>query len=265
MDDAPFEERRTNAIRNRSWSDHSDRADYSLLDAVAIERVREEAWSYVNSSDEMHDAVFGFAYMTEPAFDDKKYSSLAQPLLDSGRIVPVRLSHNKSLIWIATESVPRMAVLFPMVLKDIKLPEFLVQQKWELEDALREIVRRRLDGLGPIIASDIADEFGVIVEWINAALLALEVEGFVFQGQFTLCPQPLESSMPVQVEWCERRLLQRIHRYKIDAHRKSIKPVSLEVYEGFLFDRHQLISNQLISNQSEDSFQLPALDGQTQL
>ena len=140
------------------------------------------------------------------------------------------------------------------------MPEFLVQQKWELEEALREIVRRRLDGLGPIIASDIADELGVKVKGINAALLALEVEGFVFQGQFTLCPQPLESSMPAQVEWCERRLWQRIHRYKIDAHRKSIKPVSLEVYEGFLFDRHQLISNQ-----SEDSFQLPALDGQTQL
>jgi len=44
LDDAPFEERRTNAIRNRSWSDPSDRADYSLLDAAAIERVREEAW-----------------------------------------------------------------------------------------------------------------------------------------------------------------------------------------------------------------------------
>jgi len=158
-----------------------------------------------------------------------------------------------------------MALLFPMVLKDIELPEFLVQQKWEPEEALREIVRGRLEGLGPIVASDIAGELGVKVEAINAALLALEVEGFVFQGQFTPCPQPLESSMPAEVEWCERRLLQRIHRYTIDAHRKSIKPVSLEVYTEFLFDRHQLISNQLISNQSEDSFQLPALDGQTQL
>jgi ATP-dependent Lhr-like helicase len=54
--------------------------------------------------------------------------------------------------------------------------------------------------------------------------------------------------------------LQRIHRYTIDAHRKSIKPVSLEVYTEFLFDRHQLISHQ-----PDDVLQLPAMDGQTQL
>jgi ATP-dependent Lhr-like helicase len=260
LDDAPFEERRTNAIRNRSWSDPSDRANYSLLDAAAIERVCEQAWPYVNSSDELHAAIFSLAYMTEQEFDDKEYSSLVQPLLDSARVVSARLSHNKSLIWVATESVPRLAVLFPMILTDNKLPEFLVQQKWEPEEALREIVRGRLEGLGRIVASDIANELGVKEEVINAVLLALEVEGFVFQGQFTPCPQPLQSSMPAAVEWCELRLLQRIHRYPIDAHRKSIKPVSLEVCTEFLFDRHQLISNQ-----SDNSFQLPALDGQTQL
>jgi ATP-dependent Lhr-like helicase len=260
LDDAPFEERRTNAIRNRSWSDPSDSADYSLLDAAAIERVREEAWPYVNSSDELHDAIFSLTYMTEQEFDDKKYSGLVQPLLDSGRIVSAQLSHNKSLIWIATELVPRMAALLPMVLKDIELPEFLIQQKWEPEEALKEIVRGRLEGLGPIVANDIAGELGVKVGAINAALLALEVEGFVFQGQFTPRSQPIETIMPAQLEWCERRLLQRIHRYTIDAHRKSIKPVSLEVYTEFLFDRHQLISHQ-----PDDVLQLPALDGQTQL
>jgi ATP-dependent Lhr-like helicase len=260
LDGAPFEERRTNAIRNRSWSDPSESANYSLLDVAAIQRVRQEAWPYVNSSDELHDAIFSLAYMTEQEFDDKKYSGLVQPLLDSGRIVSAQLSHNKSLIWIATELVPRVAALFPMVLKDTELPEFLAQQKWEPEEALREIVRGRLEGLGPIVANDIAGELGVTVGAINAALLALEVEGFVFQGRFTPRSQSIETIMPAQVEWCERRLLQRIHRYTIDAHRKSIKPVSLEVYTEFLFDRHQLISHQ-----PDDVLQLPALDGQTQL
>lgn len=260
LDDAPFEERRTNAIRNRSWSDPSDKADYSLLDAAAIERVREEAWPYVNSSDELHDAIFSLAYMTEQEFNDNSYSGLVQPLLDSGRVMSFELSHNKSKVWIATESVPRMATLFPLSLAECELPEFLVQENWEPEEALREIVRGRLEGLGPLVATKISSELGIKEETVNAALIALEVEGFVFQGQFTPVPQSSKTSMPGQIEWCERRLLQRIHRYTIDAHRKSIKPVSLEVYTEFLFDRHQLISNQ-----SDDALQLPSLDGQTQL
>lgn len=260
LDDAPFEERRTNAIKNRSWSDPSDKADFSLLDGTAIERVREEAWPYVNSSDELHDAIFSLAYMTEQEFNDKNYSSLVQPLLDSGRVMSFQLSHNKSLIWIATESVPRMAVLFPLSLKEIELPDFLAEQDWDAGEALREIVRGRLEGLGPIVATNIACELGIKEAAVNAALIALEVEGFVFQGNFTPRPQSIVTNMPAEVEWCERRLLQRIHRYTIDAHRKSIKPVSLEVYTEFLFDRHQLISIQ-----SDDDLQPPALDGQTQL
>src|SRR5690606_12998696 len=35
-----------------------------------------------------------------------------------------------------------------------------------------------------------------------------------------------------------RRLLQRIHRYTVDAHRESIKPVSLQAYMHFLFELH---------------------------
>jgi ATP-dependent Lhr-like helicase len=54
--------------------------------------------------------------------------------------------------------------------------------------------------------------------------------------------------------------LQRIHRDTIDAHRKSIKAVSLEVYTEFLFDRHQLIPNQ-----ADSALEVPTLDGQTQL
>lgn len=270
LDDAPFEERRTNAIKNRSWSDPSDRADYSLLDAVAIERVREEAWPYVNNSDELHDAIFSLGYMTAEEFSANKYLGLVRPLLDSGRIVSHKLNASEKQIWIATESVPRFSALFPEQLTTIELPEFLREQRWQVEDALREIVRGRLEGLGPIVASRIANELLIKEEAVNAALIALEVEGFVFQGQFTPVPQaPKQDVSPSEVqlsidlpsiEWCERRLLQRIHRYTIDAHRKSIKPVSLEVYTAFLFDRHQLIAID-----SVEGLQLPTLDGQTQL
>lgn len=258
LDDAPFEERRTNAIRNRSWSDPSDRADYSLLDVNAIKRVREEAWPYVNSNDELHDALFSLGYMTEKEFQENGYDGLVQPLIDSGRVHRCRVGQDKITLWLATETIPRMQSLFPESLEHVALPEFLQAEQWEPEAALRELVRGRLEGLGPLTADRISAELQTSIEQVNAALLALEVEGFVFQGQFT--PGSEGSTRSVAVEWCERRLLQRIHRYTIDAHRKSIKPVSLEVYTEFLFERHQLL---IAEGRSTSS--MPALDGQTLL
>jgi ATP-dependent Lhr-like helicase len=52
LDDAPFEERRTLAIRNRSWMDPAEAEDFGALDIMAIERVREEAWPWIRSADE---------------------------------------------------------------------------------------------------------------------------------------------------------------------------------------------------------------------
>ena len=64
LDDAPFEERRTNAIRNRSWADPGQAKDFALLDAAAIERVREEAWPFINNEEELHDGVLSAGYFT---------------------------------------------------------------------------------------------------------------------------------------------------------------------------------------------------------
>ena len=260
LDDAPFEERRTNAIKNRSWADPATSKDLSVLDAEAIARVKEEAWPYVNSIDELHDAVFSAGYMTDEEFVAKEYETFAKPLVESGRLYSVTLAESCRKLWVATESLPKLMAAFPSQLPKIKLPEFLLDQKWELEQAFRELVRGRLECLGPITANRIANELGTDVAKITAALIALEVEGFVFQGLFSPQTRQLSQSELPEQEWCERRLLQRIHRYTIDAHRQSIKPVSLETYTKFLFQRHQLAE---LGNL--DAANLPVLDGQTQL
>src|SRR5690606_18718958 len=53
-------------------------------------------------------------------------------------------------------------------------------------------------------------------------------------------PESTSGQLPTELEWCERRLLQRIHRYTIEAHRQSIKPVALQSYIRFLFDLHEI-------------------------
>ena len=259
LDDAPAEERRTNAIRNRSWADPAEARDYSLLDASAIARVREEAWPLVHNAEELHDALQTLGYITAAEFAHNGFEKWRERLVLEGRLHQL-VQHPQELLF-ATEDLPKFRVLFPECCAQFDTPSFLEGVCFEPEEALRDLVRSRLEGLGPVTAQRLADEVSLPCVKIDAALLALEVEGFVFQGKFT--PRS-EQAGDGPVEWCERRLLQRIHRYTIDSHRKAIKPVSLQVYTQFLFDEHGL---QPVRDDDEmpRSSAEPSLDGQTQL
>src|SRR5690606_33797650 len=119
----------------------------------------------------------------------------------------------------------------------LTLPPRLLARQWSRDEALLEILRGRLEGLGPVTAAQLAAPLGLPPAAAERALLALEAEGFALRGRFS---QRAELPAPADEEWCERRLLQRIHRYSIDAHRESIKPVSLQGYMQFLFELHGL-------------------------
>jgi len=259
LDDAPAEERRTNAIRNRSWADPAEARDYSLLDVSAIARVREEAWPLVHNAEELHDALQTLGYITAAEFADNGFEKWRERLVLEGRLHQL-VQHPQELLF-ATEDLPKFRALFPECCAQFDTPSFLEGVCFEPEEALRDLVRSRLEGLGPVTAQRLADEVSLPCVKIDAALLALEVEGFVFQGKFT--PRA-EQAGDGPVEWCERRLLQRIHRYTIDSHRKAIKPVSLQVYTQFLFDEHGL---QPVRDDDEmpRSSAEPSLVGQTQL
>jgi len=98
---------------------------------------------------------------------------------------------------------------------------------WTREDALVEIVRGRLEGLGPVTAPALAASIAVPVADIELALLALEAEGFVMRGSFT---------PDAGTEWCERRLLARITRYTVKRLRQEVEPVSAADFMRFLLD-----------------------------
>lgn len=265
LDDAPFEERRTNAIRNRSWADPAETENYSLLDKDAIQRVRDEAWPIVTNPDELHDALLSLGYMTANEFEENGFSTKAKLLREMGRAAP--LLFNGNTLWCATERLPLFMALEPNLRIPIPVPDFLYGQDWSAEDALRELLRGRLEGLGPMRATTFATETGLSTNNINAALLALEVEGYAFQGYFSAA-KPIATANANEnnaIEWCERRLLQRIHRYTIDTHRKAIKPVSLQCFTCFLFERHQIQPLQPVPEQHANRALQPSLDGQTQL
>ena len=258
LDDAPFEERRTNAIRNRSWADPAEISDYSKLDSKAIERVREEAWPAIVNAEELHDALLSAGYFTTEEMTKSGVCQWQEDLLRSGRIVQLH-GHARQL-WCATENLPRFQALFGAEVCQLALPDFLASQQWQAADALREILRGRLECLGPVTASRLAGELVLPASDVGGALVALEAEGFVFQGHYTAARLLTDCSSETAIEWCERRLLQRIHRYTIDQHRKQVKPVSLETFTEFLFQQHQLVALR-----DEVGDPAPSLDGQTRL
>ncbi|MEQ8953471.1 MAG: ATP-dependent DNA helicase, partial [Gammaproteobacteria bacterium] len=211
LDDAPFEERRTNAIRNRSWADPGEVKDFSLLDQSAIDRVREEAWPQVSNEHELHDALLTISYMTAAEIAENNYTDLVHLLREARRICAIETGNGQ--LWIALESLPKYRMLYPGAGEGVELPTFIETETWNAEDALREVVRGRLEGLGPVLACGLAGETNLAEARLQQALIALEVEGFAFQGQFSPgLRSPGSDAGADAVEWCERRLLQRIHR-----------------------------------------------------
>ena len=97
----------------------------------------------------------------------------------------------------------------------------------ERSDAIREFIRGRLEVSGPITAGVLADFLQLSHSEIDAALLALEAEGFILRGRF--------HADTSEQEWCDRRLLARIHRLTIDRLRAEIQPVSIHDFYRFLF------------------------------
>jgi ATP-dependent Lhr-like helicase len=237
LDDAPFEERRTLAVRHRTWLDPAEASDYSALDPGAIARVRDEAWPWIRGAEELHDALQLLGFMTPQELQGDEEQAVnflfLDALLRQGRAAKV--SRGKQQLWIASERWPLFAAL-PGAWQcspAVTLPPAL-QASIEPDLALVELLRGRLEALGPVTAQTLAAPLGMNKSEIMPALARLEAEGFAFQGHYS----PPDGRAPDDHEWCERRLLQRIHRYTIDAHRESIKPVSLQVYMQALFELH---------------------------
>jgi ATP-dependent Lhr-like helicase len=127
---------------------------------------------------------------------------------------------NKLSLWVAAERLPQLQAIYPSasLAPPIVVPESLAQVAWTVEDALVEVLRGRLEGLGPVTVDALASSFGLSRSDIESGLLKLEAEGFVIRGQFT--PGGTET------EWSARRLLARIHSYTLNRLRQEIEPVS---------------------------------------
>ncbi|CAE6724780.1 DEAD/DEAH box helicase [Paraburkholderia haematera] len=233
LDDAPIEERRTQAVLNRRWTDPSSADDLGALDADAIGSVRDEAWPQARTADEMHEALTGLACITEAeARNNEGWPAWLASLAGSGRATRLRIAADE-VLWLPAERLTCFQALYP----DAPFEPPLTAPKgftdtWSADDALLDVLRARLTGFGPLPVRAIAQALRLPATSVEQTLTRLEAEGYVMRGRF--------SPGATEEEWCERHLLARIHRYTVKRLRREIEPVERHDFMRFLFEWQHL-------------------------
>jgi ATP-dependent helicase Lhr and Lhr-like helicase len=227
LDNAPLEERRTQAVYTRRAGEPSTEPGLGVLDPAAIEMVCSEVWPRPTDPDELHDALALMGAMTRQEMKSMTAScpGSIQALMDEKR---AGLLRHAPPFWIAAERLPLLQAVYSdcAVEPPLAAPESERQRRWEHSDAVRELVRGRLEVSGPLTQQALAELFQLPASEIESALLALEGEGFVLRGKFHANARELE--------WCERRLLARVHRLTLNRLRADIQPVSMADFQRFL-------------------------------
>jgi len=237
LDDAPLEERRTRAVSTRRGLSAESLTDLARLDPAAIAQVVEEAWPHVRDADELHDALQTLRLICD--FELRDWAQWMSELVATGRATSVTLNGRK--YWLAAESAPMVQTVYAgaTLAPPVELPQNLMIE-WERSKGWIELTRGRITCSGPVTAEHIATEIQLKPKQVFAALEALEAEGLTMRGRFSDTAQAdRPASADPEIEWCERRLLSRIHRITLDGLRKKIQPVDPSVFMRFLQQRHR--------------------------
>src|SRR6202521_1891452 len=269
LDDAPLEERRARAVEMRRILPESVLEEVGKLDPAAIAQVREEAWPDVRDADELHDVLHtlvafrmdrvGTDALVRPAEQNSALSSgelaLADPddgvrgnagnrgknqweayfqqLIGQGRVT--NTFSNGRQYWVAAERAQMFSLLFPDASFDRAIVE-IESAVPSRDDAVLTMVTGWMTHLGPATSGQLGSLLGLPSAEIDGALLRMEASGAILRGKFT--DQATRAGAPAphepEIEWCERRLLARIHRLTVATLRKQIEPISAAQFMRWL-------------------------------
>ena len=250
LDDAPLEERRARAVEMRRMLPASVLEEVGKLDPAAIAQVREEAWPDVRDADELHDVLHTLVALPEVSLDDASDSTrqLADSIYRWRRAFDhLVLEHRASLVWahghgywVAAERSTAFSVLYDTHVGGGALacpaPEPPTQA-----DALLTIVTGWMAHIGPTTASSLAHTLNQPTAAVDQALLRMEAAGSILRGNFT--------SSTEETEWCERRLLARIHRLTLGTLRKQIQPATAAQFLRWLLRWQHIATNSQLAGE----------------
>ena len=264
LDEAGTEERRARATTVRRGVGSGAPGDSSRIDQAAIDTVRAELWPDLRDEHELHDLLLSLVVLPL-SFTDREQASAwpifferltrGCPMITAGRSPEVSVggsgtrAHTLDLngrpCWIATERLNPVLALF------------------EKADSVTncEIVLKCVQGwlqiLGPATANAISTTTGIAAGDIFQALLTMEMQGLALRGAF----EHALTEVPHEVEWCERRILQRIHRLTLGTLRKQIQPVPPSIYMRWLLGWQHLAPQTQLSGEEGVLEALTKLEG----
>ena len=225
LDDAPLEERRTQAVQTRRAGDPRQLQDLGRLDAEAVAQVREDAWPQARAADEVHDALMAMGAVSAEEAAQSGWQDWLTALAADARAT--RVDTPSGVLWIAAERLPMLLALHPQAAPNpaVQVPADF-RQDWTAEAALVELLRLRLSGLGPVTVASLAQSLGLAAGDVDIALAALERDGYAMRGHY-------DAALDGE-QWCERRQLARIHRLTLGRLRREIEPVAPRDFVRFL-------------------------------
>jgi ATP-dependent Lhr-like helicase len=246
LDDAPLEERRARAVEMRRMLPASVLEEVGALDPAAIDQVRQEAWPDVRDPDELHDALHTLVMVPANSSQFSVASSQRQTETTSWQTFFDKLRiENRAVVaeaagkqyWVAAERIECFHAIHPVETGLAPSPVASPVSRLSFDDAILTAVQGWMSHLGPTTASEIGELLGLPASEIEKALLRIEASGAILRGKF----RPTDSRTaisaahePPETEWCERRLLARIHRLTVATLRKQIEPVTPAQFMNWL-------------------------------
>jgi ATP-dependent helicase Lhr and Lhr-like helicase len=240
LDDAPLEERRARAVEMRRMLPEAVLSEVGRLDPAAIEEVCADAWPDVRDEEELHDALLtlfalpvagGAVEHAEGKLAERLRASVVSWQIPFERLAAQRrvtvASAGDAKYWVAAERAAAFEQIFPGAKFESMLPSIPPAAAKSREDTLLDLATGWMLHVGPVTVRELAALIGIGASELDRAMLRLEVSGAILRGQF-------RGSVPEDVEWCERRLLARIHRLTLGALRKQVESVNAAQFMRWL-------------------------------
>ncbi len=303
LDDADLEERRARAVSLRRTIPDSVLGEAGRLDPAAILQARCECWPDLRDEHELHDLLLSCVALPVALFDGRQQDTgdreqgvgnreeqardaelaahraqvsrhwplFFERLQSRGRACVIHLGDQEC--WVATERLGFVEVLreaevgrdsVDTALRD-GVAQHGAQEAVPVDEALKLLTQGFLQLLGPTTANEIASLAGLAPRAIFQQLVAIEMQGLALRGVFeSTGPAANETS----VEWCERRILQRIHRLTLGKLRKQIEAVSPAVFLRWLLRWQHLAAQTQLSGEEGvleallqlEGFEAPAVE-----
>jgi len=226
LDDAPLEERRARAVNMRRILPES-MSEISLLEPAAIAQVSREAWPDVRDRDELHDVLQTLIMVPEDVVGKRnlfdKWNEFFAQLAAENRAAVTCVGERR--YWVCAEKQKAFNALFPTCIYQSPLPELKLPQV-SFDDAMVAALCGWMADLGPYTAPELSQLLGLELKDVELALIRLESDGSILRGHF-------RSNADV-LEWCERRLLARIHKMTVSSLRKQVEAVTAAQFMSWL-------------------------------